>query len=259
MRRLVVLSFPVLLIAAIIQVSGCVDPGIGIPTELLAEHRSQFVMDDEPDEEVLSVAEVRDALLGISEESHDHDHADQAHSEEGHDHDADEHAEHDHSDDDHGEDGHDEAAEHDHSDHDHADHDHSEQSHAELPTEPMEVVMVGTVGGLANPYSEMQPDYPFVESQAMLFVCDSGTVASLDDDHGHAPGEECAFCARHAAETSHMIATVRFAKEEGKVVSVGAKHLFDIEPLDTVVVKGTAYVDKGGLLIVDAVGIYVRK
>ena len=260
MRRLLIVSAPLLLGAAIFQVSGCVDPGIGVPPELLAQHQNQFVMAEEPEEGLQTVADVRNALLGIVED---------AISEDAHDHDHDEHAKHDHAEQghdehDHGEEGHDEHAKHDHTeeghaDHDHGSHDHSHSSHAELPTEPMEVVMVGTVGGLANPYKEMQPDFPFVASQAMLFVCDSGTVASIDDDHGHAPGEECAFCARHAAETSHMIATIQFVGEDGKVLPIEAQQLFDVAPLDTVVIKGTAYVNKGGMLIVDAVGLYLRK
>lgn len=292
MRSLLVVSFPVVLVAAIFQISGCMDPSGGISAELLSEHQTRLVIHEEPEEELQTIADVRNALLGIRDEPHDHDHADHEHEHadhadhdhDGHDHDADEHGDHDHAEHEHEDGDHDHAdhdhehedgdhdhaehehedgdhdhAEHEHGDHDHAEHDHSEHAHVELPTEPMEVVIVGTVGGLANPYKENHPSFPFAENQAMLFVCDSGTVATIESDHGHAPGEECAFCARHAAETSDMIATVRFVDDQGKILPIEVQQLFDVKAIDTVVIKGMAHINKGGMLIVDAEGLYVRK
>ena len=271
MRSLLVISFPILLVVAIVQISGCMNSVGGVSAEVLAKHQTRLVLSEEPEESLQTVADVRNTLLGITEEPHDHDHADHDHDEhadhdhEGHDHDAEEHAGHDHEGHDHdaeehADHDHDEHADHDHDHGEHGHDDHEDHDHASLPTEPMEVVMVGTVGGLTNPWEEMQPDYPFASNQAMLFVCDSGTVAAKEaSGHVHAPGEECAFCAAHAADTSDMIAMVRFLGEQGKVLPFEANQLCELKSMDTVVIKGTARVNKAGMLVVDAYGIYVRE
>lgn len=133
--------------------------------------------------------------------------------------------------------------------------DHEPSAHAG----PMEVVMVGCVGGLTNPWEKTQPAYPFGKGQAVLFVADPGEVAQKQaEGHVHAPGEECPFCAAHAAETSEMIAMVRFLGEDGKVLEIESQELFGLEPMDTVVVQGTATIE-GGMMVVDAYGLYLRK
>lgn len=267
MRFLLFLAAPVALFFAVGQLTGCTDPAAQVSAKLVAQHQGRLILEEEPEDGLQTVADVRAELMGVVEEPHDHEHAhdedvDHAHEHEHEKHDEGDH-EHEHGDDadhDHEHHAHDEDGDHAHEHDDHEGHDHDDHDHASSPSEPMEVVMVGTVGGLTNPWAEMQPEYPFAENQAMLFVCDSGTVAEQEaSGHVHALGEECAFCARHAGETKDMIAMVRFLGEEGKVLPVAAQQLFDVEPMDTVVIKGTAHVNEGGLLIVDAYGIYVRK
>jgi hypothetical protein len=212
---------------------------------LIAKHKDKFTLAAEPDG-VQTVYEVREVLLGHSEEEHDHAAEEHAH-EEGEEHD--EHADHDH------------AAGEEHADHDHEGHDHDHAHHDhEYPTEAKEVAMVGQVGGLANPWEETQPEFPFATNYAIFFLADPQAVAEhAEEGHVHAPGEECAFCAAHADENSELFAMVRLVDENGKPIPVDARQLFDVKENDTVVVKGTAQVLEGGMLVVKATGVYVRK
>ncbi len=197
---------------------------------LLAKHKEKFTLTAEP-EGVQTVYEVREVLLGHTEE--DHDHADEEHS-------------------------HEEGADHDHEGHDHA-HGHDHHDHV-FPTEAREVAMVGQVGGLANPWEETQPEFPFSSNFAIFFLADPQAVAEhAEAGHVHAPGEECAFCAAHAEENSELFAMVRLVDENGKPIPVDSRQLFDVKENDTVVVKGTAQILEGGMLVVKATGVYVRK
>lgn len=230
--------------AALVGQIGCtkstLDPA------LLAKHKETFTLAAEPDD-VQTVYEVREVLLGHTEEEHDHEAEEHAHEEgDEHDHDEAEHA-------------HEDEADHDHADHDHAAHDHEHHDH-EYPTEAKEVAMVGQVGGLANPWEETQPEFPFASRFAIFFLADPQAVAEhAEEGHVHAPGEECAFCAAHAEENSELFAMVRLVDDNGKLLPVDVRELFDVKENDTVVVKGTAQVVEGGMLVVKASGVYVRK
>lgn len=220
-----------LLLSAVVVV-GCntstIDPA------LVAKHREKLTLADEP-ATVETVFEIREMLLGHNHEG-GHDHADHDHEGET----PEEHAAH----------------SHDEHDHDHGDHDHDHV----FPTEAKEVAMVGQIGGLANPWEETQPEFPFSTHYAVFFLADPQAVAEhAEAGHVHAPGEECAFCAAHAAENSELFAMVRLVDEAGKVLPVDSRELFDIKEGDTVVVKGSAQIVEGGMLVVKADGIYVRK
>lgn len=120
--------------------------------------------------------------------------------------------------------------------------------------------MVGQVGGLANPWEETQPEFPFASRFAIFFLADPQAVAEhAEEGHVHAPGEECAFCAAHAEENSELFAMVRLVDDNGKPLPIDVRELFDVKENDTVVVKGTAQVVEGGMLVVKASGVYVRK
>ena len=80
-----------------------------------------------------------------------------------------------------------------------------------------------------------------------------------ESGHSHAPGEECAFCAAHAADNTSLLAMVRFMDEDGNVLRIDVRELFDLEAKETVVVVGTAQVVEGGMLVVDATGLYIRR
>jgi hypothetical protein len=202
-------------------------------------------------------------------EAADADHADHAHED---------HADHDHE----GE-THEHAEDHAHEDHEahaHEDHDHDgdgvqdhtpeEHDAAMAAADPfagkepavteMDVVMVGSVGGVPNPTDQSHPDFPFAKGKAIFFLADPEAVAEMEEhQHKHAPGEECAFCAAHAAESAHLIAVVQFADEHGKPLNIDARDLFDLKEKETVVVKGKAKIAPGGMLTVNATGLYVRR
>ena len=226
---------------------------------------------DHPDED--HAGHDHDGDEHSSEEHAGHDHDDDEHAEEehaGHDEDGDEHSveEHaghdhdDHADEEHA--GHDEDdhAEDEHAEHEHEDEDaHEREAVAEIkPTGPIDVLMVGTIGGLTNPWEKTQPEYPFAENQASFFLADPGAVAEQEaSGHVHTPGEECSFCAANAADSSAMLAVVRFLDENGKILPIGVPGMFDVKAMDTVVIQGTARIVAGGMLVVDATGIYVRR
>lgn len=209
---------------------------------LVAKYREQFILTSEPSD-VQTVYEVRETLLGVSDTDHgdhDHEHADET--------------EHDHEED------------HEHTSHDHADENEQEHAHehhsaeAVPTTEPKEVAMVGQIGGLANPWEETQPEFPFAQSQAIFFLADPQAIAEHEaEGHVHAPGEECSFCAAHAEENSELLAMVRFVDEQGQVLPIDARQLLNLNGNDMVVVQGEAQVLEGGMMIINATGIFVRK
>jgi hypothetical protein len=228
------------------------------------------------------------------------DHVDAEHEHADHDHEGEDHADHDHAADagddaeepaagepasaggepasaDHGHEAHDdEHAGHDHEAHDHKaedhaahedhDHAHDEPASAKVDADKkpvideMDVVMVGSVGGVPNPSDQAHPEFPFADGKAMFFLADPEAVAEMEEhEHKHAPGEECAFCLAHAGDSAHMIAVVQFADKDGKPLNVDARDLFELKEKETVVVKGKAKIAPGGMLTVDATGLYVRR
>ena len=290
-RFIVLLALPGL---TLLGVSGCSKPGLD--PAVVAKHRTALLMEEEPDG-AQTVLEVREVMFGApadtgvphdhdgdgvadhapedhpAEEGADHDHdgdgkADHAaedhdhaaEGEAGHDHDGDgkaDHAaeEHDHADHDHAHEGDD----HDHAGHDHADHDHAHETKAPL-VEELDVVLVGSVGGVPNPSAEATPDFPFAKGKAIFFLVDPEVAAEAEEHaHTHAEGEECAFCAAHAADAAHAIAVVQFADEKGKPLAVDARDLFELKEKETVVVKGKAKAAANGMITVDATGLYVRR
>ncbi len=242
--------------------TGCTKPGASVSPETIKKHKTRFVMLEEPEDGLQTVVDVRHALLGTEEAVHVHDHGDEDAEGEATDH-GEHHGEHQegegHDGDGHNGNGEDHAG-HDHDDHSGHDHgDHAEHGHGAEAIGAMEVIVVGQIGGLTNPWESTQPDYPFAKNEAMFFLADPGAVAMREaSGHVHAPGEECAFCAAHAAETSEMLAMVRFLGDGGKVLPLEVKQLVDVEPQDTVVVKGTARIIEGGMMVIDADGIYLR-
>jgi hypothetical protein len=140
----------------------------------------------------------------------------------------------------------------------------ADKSSAEEPGQPlreeMEVVLVGVVGGIPNPAEQSHPEFPFAPGQAMFFLADPEAVAEVEEHaHHHAPGEECAFCAAHAADAAALIAGVTFFDQAGKVLPVDVRDLFGLQEKDVVVVKGTARAKTHGTLSVEATGLYVRR
>lgn len=123
------------------------------------------------------------------------------------------------------------------------------------------VVLVGQIGGMPNPFPETDAAFPWREGEASFFLVDPSTVAEFAG-HEHADGEDhadCAFCKHRAESSAGSVAAVSFNGQNGKPLPVGAQELFDIKAKDIVVVTGTAKRIGGGLLVVDAEGLYVRR
>lgn len=235
-------------------------PALDLAT--IEKYRSQFVLADEPDG-AQTVVEARNVMYGVEEsaEEHDHDHAADEHDHSGET--AEEHAAH--ADDEQGHDEHEhaegeESHDHAHDDHDH-EHDHSAATEGKEPVIPeMDVVLVGSVGGVPNPSEQSHPEFPFAKNQAIFFLADPEAVMEMEEhEHQHAPGEECSFCAAHAADSAYLLAVVQFADESGKPLPVDVRDLFNLKEKETVVVRGKAKVAPGGILTVDADGLYVRR
>lgn len=237
--------------ALVFVVAGCGRPPLD--PALVAKHRQAFTLAEEPDGAV-TVLEVHQTMMGedpeaADEEHADHEHEDHADEAEGKaktqaDGEADEHGDHDHGD-------------HEHAAHDHAAHDHD---HSNPVIAEMDVVLVGTVGGVANPSVQSYPEFPFAERKAIFFLADPAAVGEFEEHaHKHAPGEECAFCAAHAADHITSLALVHFKGEDGKPLAVDARELFGLKDQDTVVVRGKAKMTPTGMLEVDATGLYVRR
>jgi hypothetical protein len=253
-------------VPALLTAAGC-SSGAGLAAPEVAKLRQQYTLSEEPDG-VQTVSEVRTELTGeeapdvLALIEHDHDAEGKAAE--------DEHAAHEHSE---GQAGHtgEQDAGHDHADEEHAHADHAAGEHAEHEghdhtatgehPEELEVVLVGIVGGVPNPAEQAFADFPFAEGKAMFILADPEAVAELEEHgHQHAPGEECAFCAAHAADAQELIAAVTFADDDGKVLAVDSRELFDLKEKDAVVVKGTAKLAPGAkFLQVEATGIYVRR
>lgn len=114
-----------------------------------------------------------------------------------------------------------------------------------------EVVVVGRIGGSLK---------PFVDSMAAFQIVDNSIKACSDDTP---EGEDCG-CATpwdYCCETEKLpnaMAFIRFNDNQGNVHMLGAKSLFPVNELSTVVVKGIAKRDDAGNLTILADGIYIR-
>ena len=232
------------LVVAFAGAIGCSKPS-GMDSGKISAYRTEFTLSDEPDE-ILTVVDLRSQLTGDAPaEDHDHDGDGQT------DHDA---AGHDTA-------GHD-AADHDAADHDASGHDADvhEVAHHDDQSTAQSVAIVGHIGGLANPWADSRREYPFATSEATFFLADPQAVIENEEaGHQHAPGEECAFCAAHAADNSTKIAIVSFVDDQGNPLKTDVRKLFDIQENDTVVVQGEARITEGGILVVNANGLYIRK
>jgi hypothetical protein len=218
---------------------------------------TNFLLSTEPDG-VQTVLEVREALLGPETTEHDHEgHEHEGDDHDGHAYEGDDHDGHAHEGDDH--DGHEHEGD-DHDGHDPAASPPSQSTESVGPAGPIEVVVVGKIGGLANPWQQTEPDFPFVKDTAKFFLADPAAVAEQQaEGHQHAPGEECAFCAAHAQDTSTLLAIVQFKDKQGQLLRHDTRKWLALKGNETVVVHGQARIIAGGLLVIDADGLYVRR
>lgn len=123
-----------------------------------------------------------------------------------------------------------------------------------------EVVVVGRIGGMPNPWPDAHADYPWYPGQASLFLVDLDTsrqFAPHMKKHGANTGN-CVFCRRLAEKNAHAIAVVNFVDESGNILPADARKLLNLRPGQTIVVRGSAELLGGTMLVVNADALYVR-
>ena len=94
-----------------------------------------------------------------------------------------------------------------------------------------EVVLVGQIGGLPNPWKETETNFPWREGQAAFFLVDPAKAAEFADhskgDPDHA--ESCPFCSRQAGNNATSIAAVALTDAAGKPIAIDARQLLEIK------------------------------
>lgn len=111
-----------------------------------------------------------------------------------------------------------------------------------------DVVLVGRIGGSANPW---------IEDRAAFTIVDNSLKACSD-----IPGDTCKKPWDYCCETPKLptaTALIKVVDENGDLVKEDANALLKVKELSTVVVKGKAKRDDDGNLTVLASGVYVRK
>lgn len=111
-----------------------------------------------------------------------------------------------------------------------------------------DVLLVGRIGGSANPW---------VEGRAAFTIVDGSLKACTD-----IPGDECPKPWDYCCETDKLAsstALIKVVDTDGSTVKADAKSLLDVQELSTVVVKGKAQRDDAGNLTVLATSVFVKK
>lgn len=124
-----------------------------------------------------------------------------------------------------------------------------------------EVVLVGQIGGMPNPWAETEKAFPWVVDEATFFLVDPATAAEFVDHENSDPEHvaNCPFCAREAQKNKDAIVAVTFTDEQGDPIAVAADRLLGLNENDVVVVRGHGRLLAGDLLVVEAEGIYIRQ
>jgi len=111
-----------------------------------------------------------------------------------------------------------------------------------------DVVIVGRIGGSANPW---------VEGRAAFSIVDGSLKACSDIE-----GDNCPIPWDYCCDTSKLptaTALVKVVDEEGALVKADARALLSVKELSTVIVKGKAQRDDSGNLTVLASGVFIKK
>jgi hypothetical protein len=120
-------------------------------------------------------------------------------------------------------------------------------------TEPRDVVLVGQIGGVANPWSPGKAAFILADPITLSEFTASGSEHVCDD-----PG--CKFCQRKKiSKLKEGLAAVEFRAADGRVVPIDARQLFSLSDSQMVVVRGKIEVNDLGCLVVAADGLYVRR
>jgi hypothetical protein len=109
-----------------------------------------------------------------------------------------------------------------------------------------EVVLVGRIGGEANPWHEGKAG--FLIADLSLVPCNE-----RPNDPCETPWDYCC-----DAKRDEGLASVKFVDDSGKVIGTDARTLLGFKELDTVVVKGKVERDDKAKFIVLATGVFRR-
>lgn len=93
---------------------------------------------------------------------------------------------------------------------------------------------------------------PFSEGKATFIVTDA---TGHDGDESHNP-HECPFCKR---DIKSVIARVEWKDNEGKLLNIDSRELFDVKEFDLLVIEGTGQFDEDETLIVAASKMFVTR
>jgi hypothetical protein len=111
-----------------------------------------------------------------------------------------------------------------------------------------ELVVVGRIGGGANPW---------IEGRAVFSIVDESLEACNE-----IPGDECQTPWDYCCVTDQLPASTALVKvvdENGDLVQIDARRLLNVKELATVVVLGKAKRDEAGNLTVLASGVFVKE
>lgn len=111
-----------------------------------------------------------------------------------------------------------------------------------------DVVIVGRIGGSANPW---------IEDRAAFSIVDGSLKACSD-----IPGDNCPVPWDYCCETPKLpdaTALIKVVNDNGDLVEEDARQLLNVKELSTVVVQGKAQRDDAGNLTVLATGIFIRQ
>jgi hypothetical protein len=123
-----------------------------------------------------------------------------------------------------------------------------------------EVVVEGQIGGMPNVWPDTHPDFPWYDGQASFFLVDS-KVAAQFAAHAkkHGGNHHCTFCQSLAAKNAHAVAVVNLVDKNGQTLRIDARELLNLKENQTVVIRGTAKLLGGRMLVIDAVGVYTQR
>ncbi len=124
---------------------------------------------------------------------------------------------------------------------------------ATVPTGPVPVNVIAKIGGKSTA-GVSASDFPWEKDQATFVIVDP-SFDPHEQGHDHGEDHDCPFCNKKASDAQ---AIVQFLGEDDRVVPVDARALFNLKLDDLIVVQGVAQL-QGGVLMINATGLYVRE
>jgi len=114
-----------------------------------------------------------------------------------------------------------------------------------------EAVLVGQIGGVAEPWTA---------GKASFIMADPAALLDLEAEaHEGCTGDSCPFCSKKKDKASTGLAVVRFEDGSGNLLPLDARQLFDLAEKTMVVVRGKVRRDELGYVVVAADGLYIRR